>query len=174
MLTFDDKGGCRVKKTQKPAYVMHGCFLSCNFCDGVQNLPPWLGQGYLWYLKSQVGLGSHWSSLWLHPWARFQICCQMLGNKPILQISKQMIAKMQTHHSFQETLINMITSILLASFAVVLTQWVLEHPSVQFRVCQVQFCNTERPQLCKFEVATCRTCRLRSKKAILEVATSNF
>ena len=30
----------------------------------------------------------------------------------------------------------------------------------------------ERPQLFEFEVATCRTCRIRSKKAILEVATS--
>ena len=25
MLTFDDKGGGGVKKTQKPAYVIHGC-----------------------------------------------------------------------------------------------------------------------------------------------------
>ena len=33
---------------------------------------------------------------------------------------------------------------------------------------------TERTQLFKFEVATCRTCKLRSKKAILEVATSNL
>ena len=30
------------------------------------------------------------------------------------------------------------------------------------------------PQLHEFEVASCRTCRLRSKKAILEVSTSNF
>ena len=35
-------------------------------------------------------------------------------------------------------------------------------------------CTTERPQFFKFEVANCRTCRLRSKKAILEVATSNL
>ena len=41
-------------------------------------------------------------------------------------------------------------------------------------VSEVQFCTTERPQLFEFEVATCRTCRLRSKKAILEVATSNL
>ena len=39
---------------------------------------------------------------------------------------------------------------------------------------EVQFCTTERPQLFEFEVASCRTCRLRSKKAILEVATSNL
>ena len=38
----------------------------------------------------------------------------------------------------------------------------------------MQFCTTKRPQLCEFEVASCRTCRLRSKKAILEVATSNL
>ena len=38
----------------------------------------------------------------------------------------------------------------------------------------MQFCTTERPQLFEFEVATCRTCMLRSKKAILEVATSNL
>ena len=41
-------------------------------------------------------------------------------------------------------------------------------------VSEVQFCTTERPQLFEFEVATCRTCRLRSKKAILKVATSNL
>ena len=33
---------------------------------------------------------------------------------------------------------------------------------------------TERPQLYEFEVASCGPCRLMSKKAILEVATSNF
>ena len=38
----------------------------------------------------------------------------------------------------------------------------------------MRFCTTERPQLFEFEVATCRTCRLRSKNAMLEVATSNF
>ena len=38
----------------------------------------------------------------------------------------------------------------------------------------MQFCTTERPQFFEFEVATCRTCRLRSKKAILEVAMSNL
>jgi hypothetical protein len=38
----------------------------------------------------------------------------------------------------------------------------------------VQFCTTELPQLFEFEVATCRTCRLRSKKAILEVDTSSL
>ena len=38
----------------------------------------------------------------------------------------------------------------------------------------MQFCTTERPQLFEFEVVSCRTCRLRSKKAILEVAMSNF
>ena len=27
MLTFDDKGGGGVKKSQKPAYVIHGCSL---------------------------------------------------------------------------------------------------------------------------------------------------
>ena len=27
MLTFDDKGGRGVKKTPKPAYVIHGCSL---------------------------------------------------------------------------------------------------------------------------------------------------
>ena len=43
------------------------------------------------------------------------------------------------------------------------------------RGCQrVQFCTTERPQLFEFDVASCRTCRLRSKTAILEVATSNL
>ena len=41
-------------------------------------------------------------------------------------------------------------------------------------VSKLQFCTTERPQLFEFGVATCRTCRLRSKKAILEVATSNL
>ena len=41
-------------------------------------------------------------------------------------------------------------------------------------VSEVQFCNTERPQLFEFGVATIRTCRLRSKKAILEVATFNL
>ena len=39
---------------------------------------------------------------------------------------------------------------------------------------EVQFCIKERPQLFEFEVATCRTCRLRFIKAILEVATSNL
>ena len=34
----------------------------------------------------------------------------------------------------------------------------------------MQFCTTEHPQLFEFEVASCRTFRLRSKKAILEVA----
>ena len=38
----------------------------------------------------------------------------------------------------------------------------------------MQFCTTERPQLFEFEMATCRTCRLRSDKVILEVATSNL
>ena len=38
----------------------------------------------------------------------------------------------------------------------------------------MHFCTTERPQLFEFEVATCRTCRFRSKKAILEVAISNL
>ena len=38
----------------------------------------------------------------------------------------------------------------------------------------MQFCTTERPQLFEFEVATCRTCRLRTKKAILESPTSNL
>ena len=40
-------------------------------------------------------------------------------------------------------------------------------------VSEVQFCTTERPQF-EFDVATCRTCRLRSKMTILEVATSNL
>ena len=39
---------------------------------------------------------------------------------------------------------------------------------------EVQFCTTERPQLFGFEVVSCRTCRLKSKKAILEVAPSNL
>ena len=34
----------------------------------------------------------------------------------------------------------------------------------------MQFCTTERPKLCEFEVATCTTYRLMSEKAILEVA----
>ena len=38
----------------------------------------------------------------------------------------------------------------------------------------MQFCTKERPQLFEFEVASCKTCRLRSKEAILEVATSNL
>ena len=43
------------------------------------------------------------------------------------------------------------------------------------RGCQrCNFCTTESPQLFGFELATCRTCRLRSKTAILEVATSNL
>ena len=41
-------------------------------------------------------------------------------------------------------------------------------------VSKVQFCTTERPQLFEFEVASCKTSRLRSKKAILEVAMSNL
>ena len=41
-------------------------------------------------------------------------------------------------------------------------------------VSEVLFCTTEHPQWFEFEVATCRTCRLVSKKAILEVATSNL
>ena len=36
----------------------------------------------------------------------------------------------------------------------------------------MQFCTTERPRLFEFDVATCRTCKIRSKKAILEVVTS--
>ena len=39
---------------------------------------------------------------------------------------------------------------------------------------EVQFWITDRPQLFEFEVACCRPCRLRSKMAILEVATSNL
>ena len=35
-----------------------------------------------------------------------------------------------------------------------------------------QVCTTERPQLFGFEVPSCRSCRLRSKKANLEVAMS--
>ena len=38
----------------------------------------------------------------------------------------------------------------------------------------MQFCTTERPQLYEFEVVSCTTCRLTSKKAILEVAMSNL
>ena len=38
----------------------------------------------------------------------------------------------------------------------------------------MQFCTIEHPQLFEFEVATCRICRLMSKKAILEVAMSNL
>ena len=38
----------------------------------------------------------------------------------------------------------------------------------------MQFCTTERPHFLKFELETCRTFRLRSKKAVLEVATSNL
>ena len=38
----------------------------------------------------------------------------------------------------------------------------------------MQFCTTERPQLFEFRVATCRSCRLRSKKTILEFATFNL
>ena len=34
-------------------------------------------------------------------------------------------------------------------------------------------CRCQRPQFFEFEVATCRTCRLRSKKANLEVVMSN-
>ena len=39
---------------------------------------------------------------------------------------------------------------------------------------EVQFCTTERPQLFEFEVAIYRTCRFRSKEAILEVAMPNL
>ena len=46
--------------------------------------------------------------------------------------------------------------------------------SVFFIVSEVQFCTTEHPQFCEFELASCTACRLRSKKAILEVATSNL
>ena len=35
---------------------------------------------------------------------------------------------------------------------------------------EVRFCTTGRPQLFEFEVATCRACKLRSKKAILKDA----
>ena len=38
----------------------------------------------------------------------------------------------------------------------------------------MQFCTTEHSQLFEFVVTSCRICRLRSKKAILEVATSNL
>jgi hypothetical protein len=41
-------------------------------------------------------------------------------------------------------------------------------------VSAVQFCTTESPHFFEFEVESCRTCRLRSKKAILEVATINL
>ena len=41
-------------------------------------------------------------------------------------------------------------------------------------VSEVQFCTTKCPQLFEFEVPNCRTCRLRSKKAILENATPNL
>ena len=41
-------------------------------------------------------------------------------------------------------------------------------------VSEVQFWITEGPKLFEFEVASCRLCRLRSKLAILEVATSNL
>ena len=41
-------------------------------------------------------------------------------------------------------------------------------------VSEVQLCTAERPKLFEFEVTTCTTCRLRSKAAILEVATSNL
>ena len=41
-------------------------------------------------------------------------------------------------------------------------------------VSEVQFCTTERPQLFEFEVATCRACKLRSKKPILEDVSSNM
>ena len=41
-------------------------------------------------------------------------------------------------------------------------------------VSEVQFCTTERSKLFEFEVASCGTCRLRSKKVILEVAKSNM
>ena len=41
-------------------------------------------------------------------------------------------------------------------------------------VSELQFCTTERPQLFEFGVGTCRKCRLRSKKAIHEVATFNL
>ena len=54
----------------------------------------------------------------------------------------------------------------------ILPTWKKYQFTVYSRGCQ--FCTTERPQLFEFEVASCRTCRLRSKKAILEVATSNL
>ena len=38
----------------------------------------------------------------------------------------------------------------------------------------MQFCTTERSQLFEFKIEGCRTRRLRSKKAILEVAMSNL
>ena len=41
-------------------------------------------------------------------------------------------------------------------------------------VSEVQFCTTKPPQLFELEVATCRTCRLRSKKTNLEVAMPNL
>ena len=41
-------------------------------------------------------------------------------------------------------------------------------------VSTVQFCTTGRPQLLEFEVPSCRTSSLRSKKAILEDGTSNL
>ena len=49
------------------------------------------------------------------------------------------------------------------------TWWTNEAFVGNSEVSEVQFCTREHPQ---FEVATCRTCTLRSKKAILEVATS--
>ena len=44
--------------------------------------------------------------------------------------------------------------------------------SLSAGVREVQFCTAIVHQLFEFELATCKTCRLRSKKAILEVATS--
>ena len=41
-------------------------------------------------------------------------------------------------------------------------------------VSEVQFCTTEHTQLFEFEVETCKTCRLMSIKAVLEVATFNL
>ena len=52
--------------------------------------------------------------------------------------------------------------------------YVLCTKGTSIRRCQVQFCTTKRPHLFESEVENCSLCRLRFKKAILEVGTSNF
>ena len=84
-----------------------------------------------------------------------------IDDKHIMRIQDSQLQVMAFYENSLDKVVFSLDKVVLSSKMVI-------------RGCQVQFCTTERPQLFEFEVATCRTCRLRSKKAILEVATSNL